>query len=140
MNFSLTVVTPEGALVFHGVKSVLFQTPDGERGILAGHEPMICLVDAGLLRVTSVQADEWFATGEGLVRVDGGGVTLLVHEFAADSQVDEAAAAAARDHALRQLALPEIAITPAARDELRRELRHAEACLALLRRRPGRRG
>lgn len=64
--FTLSVVTPEGAVLETAATSVVFPAYDGEYGILPNHAPLVTLVGIGELRLQKVGG------GAERLYVDGG--------------------------------------------------------------------
>ena len=83
-------------------ESLVFTTVDGMVGVLAGHEPTVYAVEAGELRFTADGETRILAVGEGIARVSGEKVTILV-DFA--ELADEIDAIRAREEAERAEAI-----------------------------------
>lgn len=75
-------------------ESLVFTTNDGLVGILADHEPTVYAVSAGELRYTINGKSEILAVGDGMARVAGNKVDILV-DFA--ERADEIDAIRAED-------------------------------------------
>lgn len=75
-------------------ESLVFTTTDGLVGILADHEPTVYAVSAGELRYTVDGKTEILAVGDGMARVVGNKVDILV-DFA--ERADEIDAIRAED-------------------------------------------
>lgn len=134
MELTLEIVMPGETVELRHLRSVVFQTNDGEVGILPGHLPMICLVDVGLLCAIAGDREDWFVTGEGLARIANDRVSLLLQDLIAEHEIDEAAALHSLESAKMASTLPEFAAAPDIRADHLREIRRAEAQLALLER------
>lgn len=50
-TFSLEISTPERNFYTEKVEMVIVQTPQGEMGILPGHEPMVIAINIGTVRI-----------------------------------------------------------------------------------------
>ena len=70
-------------------ESVVFHTLDGMIGILANHEPTVFAITAGELRFTVDGETQILAVGDGLARVAGDKVTILVDFAELASEIDE---------------------------------------------------
>jgi F-type H+-transporting ATPase subunit epsilon len=129
MSMVLEMILPDRRIEIHGLVSVVFQSGDGEIGILGGHAPLICEVRAGTLcAMQGHDRRQRFVTGQGLARIDKDRVCLLLMDLIEEDQIDEAAAR-------RQLqrARAEAALHPADGDDYEQQVRFAEAQLALVR-------
>ena len=69
-------------------ESLVFTTIDGMVGILADHVPTVYAVSAGELRFTVNGETQVLAVGDGLARVAGDKVTILVDFAELDSEID----------------------------------------------------
>lgn len=79
-------------------ESLVFTTLDGMVGILADHVPTVYAVSGGELRFTVNGETQVLAVGEGIARVDGDKVAILVDFAELASEIDEVRA---RDEAER---------------------------------------
>jgi F-type H+-transporting ATPase subunit epsilon len=127
----LELITPDGRKTIRGVRSVVFQANDGQMGILPGHAPLICRVDAGMLIATLAESRECFATGSGMAHVDGSSMRLLLLELIPENEILRDAAWAALEAAEQALALPECASQPDLREHHLEQLRFARAQVEL---------
>ena len=84
----LEIVTPDQRIERTGLQTILFQSPDGQTGILAGHVPMICQLEIGPLVVTDGSRRERFVTSGGMARIHGDHVVLLLLELAGEDEID----------------------------------------------------
>lgn len=77
-TFSLTLVTPDGVAFQGDVVSVVVQGAGGKFGMLAGHMPLLSLVDAGTL-VCRDASGGWFhfEIGEGILEATPEGVEIM---------------------------------------------------------------
>ncbi|MBN1675133.1 MAG: F0F1 ATP synthase subunit epsilon [Kiritimatiellae bacterium] len=95
--FQLAIVTPFARP--RAIEAMCVNVPGsaGRLGILAGHQPLVAAVQAGLLLVTTPAGErETWQIGEGFLKVEAQGVTLLTRRAtrAADLPPDEARALA----------------------------------------------
>ncbi|MSY39107.1 MAG: F0F1 ATP synthase subunit epsilon, partial [Actinobacteria bacterium] len=65
-DLTVSIVSAERALWSGEAKSVVAKTPEGEIGILAGHEPVLALLVEGPLRIEKTDGSKM------LVAVHGG--------------------------------------------------------------------
>ncbi len=80
-------------------ESLVFTTLDGMIGILAGHVPTVFAVTSGELRFTVNGETKVLAVGDGLARVAGDKVTILVDFAELASEIDEIRAKDAAERA-----------------------------------------
>jgi len=128
MALTVEIVMPGEKVEFLQVMSVVFQSADGQIGILPGHVAMMCLMDVGLVDVATAEGRRRFVTGDGLARVTGDQVTFLVQELVAEEDIRE-------DEVLRsheKLSKAVNSLAGAGRQERMKELHFVEAQLALL--------
>ena len=76
------VHTPEEELVLGGVLRLRFETWDGHRGVLPGHEPALALCREGPIHVVTEEErggerERFFAAEEGICALRPGGVHLV---------------------------------------------------------------
>jgi F-type H+-transporting ATPase subunit epsilon len=50
-NFNLEIATPERNFYNDDIEMVVVRTPQGEMGVLPGHEPMVVAIDIGPVRI-----------------------------------------------------------------------------------------
>ena len=70
-------------------ESLVFTTLDGMVGIYANHLPTVYAVEAGELRFTVDGETKTLAVGDGMARVSGDKVTILVDFAELASEIDE---------------------------------------------------
>lgn len=129
MSLILEMILPDRRIEIRGLVSVVFQSGDGEIGVLGGHAPLICEVRAGTLcAVHGPDRRQRFVTGQGLARIDTDRVSLLLMDLIAEDQIDEAAA-----RRQVQRARAEAPLHPADGDDDEQQVHFAEAQLALVR-------
>ena len=76
-QLQIVIVTPESTALDKQVDSVVLPLFDGEKGILAGHAPMIGRLGKGKLRIKDGSSEESFAIDGGFVQVEGNTVSIL---------------------------------------------------------------
>ena len=88
-QFKVEVLTPEGEAFNDEVEMVSTRTSVGSIGILAGHQPLLAILDPTELRLYRSESDiERFAQGEGFLQVAEGRTMLLVDELVAVGDLD----------------------------------------------------
>lgn len=98
-ELDVAVVSAERALWSGPARSVVAKTPDGEIGILPGHEPVLALLVESPLRIEQPDGTKVLvAVHGGFFSVDSDEVHVIaeVAELAEDIDVDRAQAALAR--------------------------------------------
>lgn len=132
MKLALEILIPGGKVRLEGLKSVVFQSQEGEVGVLPGHLPMIVLLESGVLRAESRDGVKRFVAGTGVARITQDTVSLLVHDLSAEDEIDAEKIRESLDASRRSLAATELSGIGAYREELERDIRFAEAQLSLL--------
>jgi F-type H+-transporting ATPase subunit epsilon len=80
-KFQAEVLTPEGEVFAEEVEMVSTKTSVGSIGVLAGHEPVLAMLDPTELRLYRSDSDVVrFAQSEGYLQVIGGRALILVEE------------------------------------------------------------
>ena len=107
--FQVELVTPERPLFRGEAGSVTTEAHDGQMGILPRHAPMVALLGTGVVRIAYAglqEGAERFAIRGGFLQVIGRKVTLLATQAVRASEVDAAAAKAALEKTIAELAHP----------------------------------
>lgn len=86
------VVTPEAISIEQDADFISVPLFDGEKGIAAGHAPMIGRLGFGELRLKSGNAVERFYVDGGFVQVEGNTVSLMTGKIVAAGELDGAVA------------------------------------------------
>jgi F-type H+-transporting ATPase subunit epsilon len=91
--FTLSVVTPEGAVLETEAVSVVFPAYDGEYGVLPNHAPLVTLLGIGELRVERADGgkDRFYVDG-GFAQFAGDKLSLLTEQARRVEDLDPAAA------------------------------------------------
>jgi len=82
-KFRLEIITPAGATSARTVTFLDVPAAYGRLTVLANHEPMICSLDAGFVRIREDEEfeEERWEIGKGSMKVTRNEVTLLVREI-----------------------------------------------------------
>jgi F-type H+-transporting ATPase subunit epsilon len=89
--FKVEVLTPEGEVFSGEVEMLSTRTGVGSIGILAGHVPMLAMLDPTELRLYQAEDDVVrYAQGEGYMQVAPSGTLVLVDEVFDVSDLDAA--------------------------------------------------
>jgi len=104
MKLDLTIITPERRLQLDDLGQVLFQTPQGEVGLLPGHAALITRSECGIIRAFSMLGDprrppRCFVTNSGFLRAIDDHITLLIQHVRTEDEIDAEAAQAEIDEA-----------------------------------------
>lgn len=101
-ELTVSVVSAERSIWEGVAKSVVAKTPEGEIGILPGHEPVLALLVESPLRIETTEGDKvWVAVHGGFFSVDSNKVNVIAEsaELAQDIDVERAKAALERARA-----------------------------------------
>ena len=82
------VVTPEATSIEQEADYVVVPLFDGEKGIAAGHSPMIGRLGYGELRLRSGSTVERYYVDGGFVQVEGNNVSLMTGKIVPVSELD----------------------------------------------------
>lgn len=104
-QFRLEIVTPEREFFNDDVESLVVDTPDGKRGILAGHTPMVAALAVGMVSIK--KGDQWLMcfASEGFIEVRPDKVFINAQVMEWPNEIDEhraEVAAAKAEERLRQ--------------------------------------
>ncbi|HUC88176.1 MAG TPA: ATP synthase F1 subunit epsilon [Candidatus Binatia bacterium] len=105
----LQIVTLTGTKFDDDVYEVILPTLDGEIGVLPGHMPLVSVATGGAIAVRRQPKDpdwnrEFFATGGGVIEVEGDNLRVIVDEADHATEIDESEAKAAHERALKMKA------------------------------------
>ena len=76
-TFHMAIYTPEGEAFNGAVESLEAPGREGRFGVLAHHAPMIAALRRGILHARDGGREMYFVTGEGVLEISGGNVTIL---------------------------------------------------------------
>jgi F-type H+-transporting ATPase subunit epsilon len=102
-TFRFEVLTPERVFYSNDVDMVIFNTPDGEMGVMADHMPIVTAVNVGVLRMKHGDEEEIAAIGEGFIEVTMEGVTAIVDSAEWPDEIDIDRAIQAKERAQKIL-------------------------------------
>lgn len=123
------IVSAEGE-IFSGPAEIVFvPATEGELGITPRHAPLLTLIKAGEVRVKTAEGEQSVFVGGGALEVQPNRVTVLADTAIRATDIDEAAALAAKQRAEEALANKEDKIDQA---QALAELAQAAAQLKLL--------
>lgn len=98
-TFNLKIVAIRRNFYSGPCESLVFTTLDGMVGILANHEPTVYAISAGELRFTVNGETQVLAVGDGMARVVGNKVDILVDFAELASEIDAIRAQDAKERA-----------------------------------------
>ncbi|WP_111415145.1 F0F1 ATP synthase subunit epsilon [Billgrantia lactosivorans] len=101
-SFTCNIVSAEASIFSGEVEQIVASGIMGDLGILPGHAPLLTELQPGPVRVIhdGGQEENYYVSG-GFLEVQPDVVTVLADSAARASDLDEAAAEEARQHALR---------------------------------------
>jgi F-type H+-transporting ATPase subunit epsilon len=88
-KFPVEVLTPDGEVFSDEVEQISTKTAVGSIGILAGHEPVLAMLEPTELRLYKSDSEVVrFAQAEGYMQIAEGRALLLVEEAHSPSELD----------------------------------------------------
>jgi F-type H+-transporting ATPase subunit epsilon len=131
-QFSVSLVTPDGAAFEGEAEMIIVPGAAGEIGVLARHAPLIATLKAGSTRIHPGGPEVLvFATGPGFFEVLEDRAIALVDDAVEASKIDGARARAQLEAAQAELEAIERGESNADRWQVEQRLRHAENQLAV---------
>ena len=103
-KFKVEIVTPEKLVFSEEVESLVVPAERGYLGVLAGHAPLLCTLQAGEIRLIRGGDESWFATSGGFMEVAGGRAALLTESAEPVAEIDLARAEEGVQRARQRLA------------------------------------
>jgi len=93
MQLQLTIITPERRLSLSNLRQVIFQSPQGETGVLPGHAALVSLCTCGIVRAFSNESDandppQCFVVGNGSVRAFDDHLVLLTKRLRCEDELE----------------------------------------------------
>ncbi|MCL2855658.1 MAG: F0F1 ATP synthase subunit epsilon [Defluviitaleaceae bacterium] len=102
-KFRLKIVTPGKMAVDKDVTMVIMQTIDGQIGVLAGHEPVVTVLDHGVLRYYEDEKIETMAVFGGYAEINQREVVVLAETAELPEDIDIERARQAKERANRHI-------------------------------------
>ena len=99
MPFDLSILTPDKCFFSGQVQEVIFSTPEGSLGILAGHEPMIAAVSEGVIQILADSAWKTAAVGQGFAETTGNRAEFFLDSVEWADEIDATRAREALERA-----------------------------------------
>jgi F-type H+-transporting ATPase subunit epsilon len=131
-QFSVSLVTPDGAAFEGDAEMIIVPGAAGEIGVLARHAPLIATLKAGSTRVHVSQNEVLeFATGPGFFQVLNDRAIALVDDAVKADDIDDATARRQLEEAQAELERIESGESAADRWQVEQRIRHAENMLGV---------
>lgn len=88
-NFTLKIYATDGCFYQGDCEHLVFQSSDGSRGVMAGHEPVLCALMKGEIRYLT--DGEWYhvAVTEGFVEIMPNSVRVFADTAVKAEEVEE---------------------------------------------------
>ena len=104
-QFKLRIITPERIFYEDDVEMIVFQSVEGELGVLAGHIPLTTVIDSTVfyLKHTMEEPQKMAAVHEGFVQILPDQVTVLTESAEWPEESDAERAKAAKERAEKRL-------------------------------------
>ena len=132
-EFSVSLVTPDGAAYEGDAEMIIVPGAAGEIGVLARHAPLIATLKAGSTRVHVSQTEVLeFATGPGFFQVLQDRAIALVDDAVKADDIDDVRAREQLEAAQKELAAIEAGESTADRWQVEQRIRHAENQLSVV--------
>jgi F-type H+-transporting ATPase subunit epsilon len=131
-QFSVSLVTPDGAAFEGDAEMIIVPGAAGEIGVLARHAPLIATLKAGSTRVHVSQNEVLeFATGPGFFQVLNDRAIALVDDAVKADDIDDATARRQLEEAQAELERIESGESAADRWQVEQRIRHADNMLGV---------
>src|ERR671933_1381240 len=127
-QFSVSLVTPDGAAYEGDAEMIIVPGADGEVGVLARHAPLIATLKAGSTRIHPGEGADVleFATGPGFFQVLQDRAIALVDDAVDANEIDDQRARDQLEAAQRELEAIDRGESTGDRWQAEQRLRHAE--------------
>jgi F-type H+-transporting ATPase subunit epsilon len=107
-KLSLKIVTPSRIMFDGEADMVIMRTKSGDVGILHGHQPMVTVLDYGVMKIQNAGEEDKVATVfGGFAEINSEGMSILTDVAEWADEIDVARAEAAKERAERRLANPD---------------------------------
>jgi F-type H+-transporting ATPase subunit epsilon len=131
-QFSVSLVTPDGAAYEGDAEMIIVPGAAGEIGVLARHAPLIATLQAGSTRIHVSQSEILeYATGPGFFQVLQDRAIALVDGAVKADEIDDGRAREQLESAQAELEAIDRGESSADRWQVEQRLRHAENQLAV---------
>ncbi|MBQ7916814.1 MAG: ATP synthase F1 subunit epsilon [Firmicutes bacterium] len=117
-TLALRIVTPERQVYAGDVKSVLFESIDGQLGVLPGHIPLSTVIKTSVFQMEEEEGTKELAVHQGFVEIQGDRVSVLTETAEWPEEIDMERAQRAYERAKGHLDNPKKGITDVQRAEI----------------------
>lgn len=87
-KFRTEIVTPEKVVFSEDIESLVIPAERGYLGVLAGHAPLLCTLQPGVITIRGDRGELHFATSGGFMEVTPGKAVLLTESAEEASAID----------------------------------------------------
>jgi len=101
--FHLEIITPERIFFSGEVEELIITTPDGQRGVLPSHTPMIIAVDVGEIKIKQKEKFKSCFSAEGFLEIRPDKVVLVAQVVEWPEEIDIRRAQEAKRRSEEQL-------------------------------------
>ncbi len=102
-KLSLKIITPSRNMFEGEVDMVIMRTASGDAGILYGHQPMVTILDYGVLTIKNDGEDRYAAVLGGFAEIDKDGMSILTDAAEWSEEIDVLRAQRAKERAESRL-------------------------------------
>ncbi len=102
-KLSLKIITPSRNMFEGDVDMVIMRTMSGDVGILHGHQPMVTILDYGVLTIKIDGEERLAAVLGGFAEISADGMSILTDAAEWSNEIDVARAKAAKERAEARL-------------------------------------
>lgn len=102
-KLSLKIITPTRNMFEGDVDMVVMRTKSGDVGILHGHQPMVTILDYGVLTIKNDGEDKLAAVLGGFAEISADGMTILTDAAEWSNEIDVVRAKEAKERAEARL-------------------------------------
>lgn len=103
-KLSLKIVTPSRIMFDGEADMVIMRTKSGDVGIMHGHQPMVTVLDYGVMKIqNSGEDDKLAAVFGGFAEINSDGMTILTDIAEWSDEIDKSRAEKARERAEERL-------------------------------------
>lgn len=98
-KLSLKIITPSRNMFEGDVDMVIMRTINGDAGILYGHQPMVTILDYGVLTIKNDGEDRFAAVLGGFAEINAEGMSILTDAAEWSDEIDVLRAERAKERA-----------------------------------------
>lgn len=102
-KLSLKIITPTRNMFEGDVDMVVMRTKSGDVGILHGHQPMVTILDYGVLTIKNDGEDKLAAVLGGFAEISADGMSILTDAAEWSNEIDVVRAKEAKERAEARL-------------------------------------